>query len=112
MHFRFLAAGDSIHGTSFNFLMGRATVCKIVSETCQALRDVLQPLYITCPKRADEWVKLASDFDEPWNLPHCLGAMDGKHVVVQCPPRTGSLDFNYKKEYSKLMFAVCDAKYK
>ncbi|KAM7303909.1 uncharacterized protein ISCGN_013824 [Ixodes scapularis] len=55
---------------------------------------------------------IASEFEETWNFPHCLGAMDGKHVVIECPGRTGSLNFNYKKTFSKLMLAICDAKYR
>lgn len=47
-----------------------------------------------------------------WDMPHCIGAMDGKHVVVQTPSNTGSMDHNYKKSFSKLIFAVCDAKYR
>lgn len=38
--------------------------------------------------------------------------MDGKHIVVECPKGTGSLNYNYKKTFSKLMFAICDAKYR
>lgn len=25
-------------------------------------------------------LQVAEDFEEMWNIPHCLGAMDGKHV--------------------------------
>ncbi|CAN7945782.1 unnamed protein product, partial [Ixodes pacificus] len=109
---RFLAAGQYIRGASFNNCMGRSTVCGIIQETCQALWDVLQPLCLTCPQHADEWLQVASEFEETWNFPHCLGAMDGKHVVIECPGRTDSLNFNYKKTFSKLMLAICDAKYR
>lgn len=50
---RFLAAGQYLRGASFNNCMGRSTVCGIIQETCQALWDVLQPLYLTCPQHAD-----------------------------------------------------------
>ncbi|CAN7945833.1 unnamed protein product [Ixodes pacificus] len=112
---RFLAAGQYIRGASFNNCMGCSTVCGIIQETCQALWDVLQPLCLTCPQHADEWLQVFNimDFiDRTWNFPHCLGAMDGKHVVIECPGRTGSLNFNYEKTFSKLMLAICDAKYR
>ena len=43
---------------------------------------------------------------------HCVGALDGKHVRIQCPARTGSLYYNYKKFFSVILFALCDADYK
>jgi hypothetical protein len=36
------------------------------------------------PSCEEAWLQVAKDFNK-WNIPHCLGATDEKHVVLQCP---------------------------
>lgn len=37
---------------------------------------------------------------ELWNFPHCVGAIDGKHIAIKCPGDSGSLFYHYKKFYT------------
>ena len=50
-------------------------------------------------------------FDNKWSFPHCLGAIDRKHIIIQAPPRSGSPFFNYKKSFSIVLLAACNANY-
>lgn len=60
----------------------------------------------------DMWNRIESDFYTKWNFPNLLGAVDGKHVVIQAPPQTGSQFFCYKKTFSIVMLCLVDANYK
>jgi hypothetical protein len=63
------------------------------------------------PTTPDGWLEVAKQYNEIWNFPHCLGALDGKHVVLQAPINTGSEFFNYKSTFSIVLFALVDADY-
>ena len=57
----------------------------------------------------DEWKAVAHDINERWNFPNCLGAMDGKHFVIEHPLNSGSMFHNYKETFSEVLLAVVDA---
>ena len=69
-------------------------------------KGYLQPL-----QSFNDWRNIARGFKNRWNLPQCVGALVGKHVVMQVPAKSGSLFFNYKKSFSIVLLALCDASY-
>jgi hypothetical protein len=110
---RFLATGDSQSTISTSYRISRSSISRIIRETTEALWDVLlEQGYLDTPKTENDWRKVASEFEELWNFPHCLGAIDGKHITMQAPDNSGSLFFNYKKTFSIVLLAICDANYR
>jgi len=93
------------------YRVGESTAHIIVKETCSVLFNVLMPIYVKPPTKV-EWEEICADFLTLWNLPNCIGAIDGKHITIQAPPNSGSTYFNYKKTFSLVLMAVCDAKYR
>ena len=41
----------------------------------------------------------------------CLGAIVGKHILIENFPHAGSMKFNCKKYYSIVLLAIADADY-
>ena len=67
---------------------------------------------VQMPSATSEWNAVAEDFLRLWNMPNCLGAIDGKLVHIQRPIKCGGQYFNYKRSFSVNMMAVVDAKYR
>eukprot|EP00795_Rhopilema_esculentum_P011147 gene11147-20031_t len=64
------------------------------------------------PSTEEEGMAVANEFEENWNFPNCIGAMDGKHIMMKQPKNSGSYFFNYKGTFSIVLLALVDAKYK
>ena len=92
--------------------MSPTTVTRIIRETTSVIWEVLcEQGFMQHPETETEWKHISKEFFELWNFPNCLGCIDGKHVVIQAPGKSGSAYYNYKKSFSIVLLAVCDAKY-
>ena len=108
---RFLATGESFRSLHFQFRISRRAVSYIVYEVCKAIHDVLGAVYLKVPSTTQEWSRIACQFEERWNFPNCLGAVDGKHIVMQPPAGAGSHFYNYKHTHSVVLMAVAGPAY-
>ena len=109
---RFLATGQSYVDLQYSFRIGKNTASLFIPEVCRALVLVFVDRVIPVPDTPEEWKDIAEEFWLRWNMPNCLGALDGKHVRIKCPPNSGSLFFNYKKFYSIVLLGLADANYR
>ena len=86
---RYLATGNSQIPLTFSFRVGAATVCQSVRGTRIAIWNVLMEEYVRPPATEANWKSISAKFYELWNFTNCLGAIDGKHMVIQAPDRSG-----------------------
>nr|CAI5852505.1 unnamed protein product [Callosobruchus analis] len=108
---RFLATGDSYRSLMYLFRISDSIISLFIPEVCRAIILVLKE-YIKMPSTNDDWRDVSREFDVAWNFPHCIGCVDGKHVVMQNPNNAGSMYLNYKGTFSIVNgMAVCDANY-
>uniref|UniRef100_A0A1X7V9H6 DDE Tnp4 domain-containing protein n=2 Tax=Amphimedon queenslandica TaxID=400682 RepID=A0A1X7V9H6_AMPQE len=108
---RYLATGDSQQTQSSSFRLGRSTVCRIIWDTCDALWFALKKKYLKASSSIEQWKCIAREYERELNYPHCIGAIDGKHICIECPSNAGSAFYNYKNYHSMVLLAVCDAHY-
>lgn len=108
--YRYLVSGDQILSIALAYRIGESTARNIIKETCEVLVKVLQPIFLRTPNQ-EEWRHICASFLEKWQFPNCAGALDGKHFDIQAPRNSGSQYFNYKKSFSEVLFAACDANY-
>lgn len=79
---RYLASGDSMTSLSYMFRVGKNTVSEIIAETCEAIWESLKDIVFIKPTE-ENWKRIAEEFNEKWNFTNCIGAIDGKHIIIQ-----------------------------
>ncbi|XP_040174386.1 putative nuclease HARBI1 [Anopheles arabiensis] len=105
---RYLATGDQYKSLEYAFRIFAQAISKFVPQVCDCLVEVLRN-YVKLPTNSDEWMKIVQGFEEKWNFPHTLGAIDGKHVMIKAPPHSGTDYFNYRRFFSVVFLGVVDS---
>ena len=108
---RFLATVHAMTTIAYNFRIGVSTARQLILDVCTAIWNTLASINLPVPSEA-EWHSIAKDFYARWNFSNCIGAIDGKHIMIQCLSNSGSLFFNYKSYFSIVLLAVASADYR
>ena len=109
---RHLATGDSYMSMRYLWRVPHNTISVIVREVCRAIFDEYVADVLPVPTTEAAWADISDAYLKRWHFPNTIGSLDGKHVACKCPPKTGSLYYNYKKFYSVVLLALVDADYK
>ena len=108
-HFHsFLATKDSFWTLHTRFRHGASKIASVVYDICDSIYEVLQPIYMSPPSEED-WKQIEHRFSTRWNFLNCIGVLDGKHIMMRCPPNSHSLFYNYKGFFSIVLMALVDA---
>ena len=86
-------------------------MCRIITETCDAIWTVfMREGFLTCPSMVEEWKEIQG-FENKLNFPHTIRALHRKHIVMQAPHNAGSAYFNDKRTHRVVLLAICNANY-
>jgi hypothetical protein len=91
--------------------MGASTVGNIIKQICKVLWETFQPIHMKKPTTSD-FIRTAEHYENLWDFPHCIGALDGKHIRIKCPSHSGSMFFNYRKFFSIVLQGLVDDHYR
>ncbi|XP_053692619.1 putative nuclease HARBI1 [Sabethes cyaneus] len=106
----FLACGDLQRHIASCYRVSKQYTGIIIDLVCEAICRALKD---TVPEHSESmFLNVANGFNRKWNFPNCIGAIDGKHVAIKAPPKSGSIFYNYKGFHSLSLLAICDASYK
>lgn len=101
---RYLAGGPFYERYSASvYRISLSSSVRIIYETCQIIYEELAksefPAYTS-----ENWLRIANDFNSKWNIPNCVGSVDGKHVAIKKPIKAGSLFYNFKVHFHLDLF--------
>ncbi|KAJ8910739.1 hypothetical protein NQ315_010990 [Exocentrus adspersus] len=81
------------------------------TEVCAKIWKILKDECIPKPSK-EYWLKISKEFTKRAHFPHCIGAVDGKHVRVFKFRGSGSMNLNYKNYFSIVLMAIAHADYR
>ncbi|XP_008181154.1 uncharacterized protein LOC103308833 [Acyrthosiphon pisum] len=103
-----MATGESLRSLAFSFRISQNYISRIIQVVLKSLSKQLTPILLKSPTK-ENLIRVAENFWNKWNFPNCVGAIDGKHIRIFAPGKSGSLFYNYKDYFSIVLLAIVDA---
>lgn len=111
MTLHFLGQGIHYCTVANQFSVAVPTVCHIIHETTKAIVDILNPEYIKFPESDTKYLATMATFQGK-QIPNCLGAIDGSHIMILRLRECNTDFYNRKGYYSILLQEICDGERK
>ena len=108
---RFLATGETFQSLNFQYRISLNAVSCIVKGCCKAIVEQMASNFIKVPSKEAEWLDISKRFEEKWNFPRTLGAIDDKHVGIQKPKNGDSFYYHYKHTHSIILMTIAGPEY-
>ena len=91
----------------------RTNISKFVHHVCQAICDEFQKEYLCSITDSKGWKKVEEKFRIKWNVRHAVATVDGNHITIKKPKKSGSDYYNYKGFFSLVVvLALVDTEYR
>lgn len=98
---------ESLRSLAFSFRISQSYISCIIQVVLKSLSKQLTPILLKSPTK-ENLIRVAENFWNKWIFPNCVGAIDGKHIRIFAPGKSGSLFYNYK-DYFSIVLAIVDA---
>lgn len=107
---RYFASGTFQRHIASVYRLSKSSFGIILSQVSNAIILEMKGELIDLNER--NWIQVANEFNFKWQLPNCLGAVDGKHISIRKPAKSGTEYYNYKRFHSFVLMAIADANYR
>lgn len=107
---RYFAQNDHQSRIALIYRLSKSECARIIEQVSDAIMAEFKDVFME--QTVDNWVKVANEYNQKWQLPNFLGSIDGKHVAIVKPHNAGSDYFNFKRFHSIILMACVDANLK
>ena len=109
---RYSVTGESFQSSTFQYKISLNAVSYIVKGYGKAIVERMASAFVEVPSTKAELLEISRKFEERWNFPHALRAIDAKHIRIQKPKNGGSCYYNYKHTHSIISMTIAGPGYK